>query len=111
MKSGDKNSENKNEIRGPAEILKIITNGSPEDLKRLQYPNELMKIFSTDTQNEKGEITPLVMIINQSSTNVQEKINALIAAGADPSLSFNYSGCKTTARQLANKDRPQIIFS
>ena len=51
------------------------------------------------------------MIINQSSTNVQEKINALIASGADPSLSFNYFGCKTTARELANKHRPQIIFS
>ena len=111
MKSGDKNSENKNEIRGPAEILKIITNGSPEELKRLKYPNVLMKIFSTDTQSEQGEITPLVMIINQSSTNVQEKINALISAGANPSLSFNYFGCTTTARELANKHRPQIIFS
>ena len=111
MKSGDKNSKNKNEIRGPAEILKIITNGSLEELKRLQYPNELMKIFSTDNQNEQGEITPLVMIINQSSTNVQEKINALIFAGANPSLSFNYFGCTTTARELANKHRPQIIFS
>ena len=109
MKSGDKNSENKNEIRGPSEILKIITNDSPEDLKRLKYPNQLMKIFTKDTQVEKGEITPLVMVINQSSVSVQEKVNALIAAGADPSLSFNYFGNTTTAIEIANKHRPQII--
>lgn len=109
MNYKDKNSENKNEIRGQPRNLEIITNGSLDDLRTFQYPNQLMKIFTKDTQVEKGEITPLVMVINQSCTSVQEKVNALIAAGADPTLSFNYFGKTTTAIEIANKHRPQII--
>lgn len=109
MNFKDNDSENKNEIRGSPGTLEIITNGSLDALRTFQYPNQLMKIITKDTQVEKGEITPLVMVINQSCTSVQEKVNALIAAGADPSLSFNYFGNTTTATAIANKHRPQII--
>ena len=88
-----------------------ITNGSPEQLESIQQPNAIGKVIQNDTNKELCEITPLIMVINQSSSNVQEKVNALVKAGAVPDLEIRYyNNVKTTPRKLARKYRKTIQF-
>lgn len=89
--------------------IEDITNGSPDTLSRLEQPNAIGKVIQKETHQEICEITPLTMIINQSSRNVQEQVNALLKAGANPDLEFTYyNNQKTTTRKLALLHRKNI---
>jgi hypothetical protein len=89
--------------------IEDITNGSPDILSRLEQPNAIGKVIQKETHQEICEITPLTMIINQSSRNVQEQVNALLKAGANPDLEITYyNNQKTTARKLALLHRKNI---
>lgn len=91
--------------------VNVITNGSPEELKYIKKPNAIGKVINTETNEELCEITPLVMIMNQSSRDVHEKISSLLEAGADPDIEITYyNNKKITARKLATTYRSTIHF-
>ena len=102
--------KNKNEnyyikIQGIENIL----NGRPDILSRLEQPNAIGKVIQKETHQEICEITPLIMIINQCSRNVQEQVNALLKVGANSDLEITYyNNQKTTARKLARLHRRNI---
>ena len=75
-----------------------------------QNPNAIGKVVDKDTNEELSEITPLIMILNASSKNVQQEIEDLLRAGADPDLEINYYNEQTTARKLALLYRKNIMF-
>ena len=75
-----------------------------------QNPNAIGKVVHKETNEELSEITPLIMIINASSKNVQKEIDDLLRAGADPDLEINYYNQQTTARKLALLYRKNIKF-
>ena len=75
-----------------------------------QNPNAIGKVVDKDTNEELSEITPLIMIINASSKNVQQEIDDLLRDGADPDLEITYYNEKTTARKLALLYRKHIRF-
>ena len=75
-----------------------------------QNPNAIGKVVDKDTNEELSEITPLIMILNASSKNVQQEINDLLDAGADPDLEITYYNENTTARKLALLYRKHIQF-
>ena len=71
----------------------------------------LIDDVNTETNEELCEITPLVMIMNQSSRDVHEKISSLLEAGADPDIEITYyNNKKITARKLATTYRSTIHF-
>lgn len=72
--------------------------------------NAIGKVVDKDTNEELSEITPLIMIVNASSKNVQKEIDDLLRAGADPDLEINYYNQQTTARKLALLHRKNIKF-
>ena len=76
-----------------------------------QNPNAIGKVVDKDTYEELSEITPLIMILNANSKNVQQEIDDLLRAGADPDLEITYYNKKTTARNLALLYRKNINFS
>ena len=75
-----------------------------------QNINAIGKVVDKDTNKELSEITPLIMIVNASSKNVQKEIDELLRAGADPDLEINYYNQQTTARKLALLYRKNIKF-
>lgn len=75
-----------------------------------QNINAIGKVVDKDTNKELSEITPLIMIVNASSKNVQKEIDDLLIAGADPDLEINYYNQQTTARKLALLYRKNIKF-
>ena len=76
-----------------------------------QNPNAIGKVVDKDTNKELSEITPLIMILNASSKNVQQEIDDLLRAGADPDLEITYYNRRTTARKLALEYRTHLHFS
>lgn len=80
----------------------LITNGTPERLEHIKNPNAIGKVIQDGTLQELYQITPLIMVISQNSRNVQEKVKALLKAGADPDREIvYYNGVTTTPRKLA----------
>jgi len=75
-----------------------------------QNINAIGKVVDKDTNKELSEITPLIMIVNASSKNVQKEIDDLLRARADPDLEINYYNQQTTARKLALLYRKNIKF-
>ena len=90
--------------------LNIIINGTPETIKKLECPNLLIDKFERTTGVKTGQLTPLTMVINQNRRDVQDRVDALIEAGADPDLQFDFNKRITTAREIALKYRSHIIF-
>ena len=108
-KNMNKNMDNKRKIL--IDDVNVIINGSPEELKYMKKPNAIGKVINTETNQELCEITPLVMMMNQTSRDVNKKISSLLEAGADPDIEITYyNNKKITARKLASKYRPTIYF-
>ena len=77
----------------------VITNGAPCEIQQLKNVNAVGSIVDKH-QNYLSDINALFMIINQSAKNGQEKLNALLRAGANPDLSISWHGTPTTAREF-----------
>ena len=103
------NENDKNKIIGINNI-DIITNGKPCDYSNIEDVNKVGKVIIKDTQEELSEITPLIMVINQSAINCNDKVNALIRLGADPDMKINFYGKVMSARDCANSYRPNIVL-
>ena len=108
MKNNNKEND-KNEIIGINNI-DIITNGKPCYYSNIEDVNKVGKVINKDTQEELSEITPLIMVINQSAINCNDKVNALIRLGADPDMKINFYGKVMSARDCANSYRPNIVL-
>lgn len=85
----------------------LITNGDVESLKKIENPNKIGIIYDKDNKYI-SEITALIMILNQSSRNVQDKVDSLIDAGADPNLKIDYYGKPKCARDIVNLHRKHV---
>lgn len=85
----------------------LITKGDVDSLKQVKKPNEIGIIYDKDNKYI-SEITALIMILNQSSRNVQDKVDSLIDAGADPDLKIDYYGRTKCARDIVNLHRKHV---
>lgn len=94
-----KNMSDKNKIY--IKNVDIFTNGAPDKYKSVDV-NVVGEI-----RNENNEIisyiNPLIMVLNQHSRQCQEKIDALISAGADPYSKLEYYGKQLSFRDIAEK--------
>ena len=91
--------DNNSKIVGIDQI-DILTNGSLEELKTIKNPNQVGTVRNKDDDTIHGEITPLIMMINQGSKNWLERTNILISLGADPNEKINYYGNSMSARDV-----------
>ena len=96
--------KNDTKITGIDEIDHII-NGSIDQLRNLKNPNQVGQVLNKVTNEVLSNITPLIMIINQSASHYRERVAALQAAGADMDMRVSYYGRDTTALEIATKYR------
>ena len=80
----------------------IITNGTIEQLLTIKNSNEIGSIVDKNN-NFISQITPLIMIVNQSSLECQDKIDTLLSLGADPNLKINYYGKDICASDIISR--------
>ena len=91
-------------ISDPDKKLIYYYNENKTNMSSITDPNVIGTI--TDVNGEvKGNITPLIMIINSSGRGWRDAIRSLVRAGADPDMKINYYGRDTSAREIANKYR------
>jgi hypothetical protein len=108
--NNDKNtSNNYNKNKIIISNSDIITNGSTDQYSLIQNINEIGTIV--DINNTIiSEITPLIMILNQNSKECQNKLNAMIDNGADLNMKINYFGKNTSAMDIINNYRKNLII-
>lgn len=99
-----KENNEKNIISGIDEI-ETITNGSIDQLRNLKNPNQVGRVKKRGTNEVLSNITPLIMIINQSAKDYRERVTALQAAGAEIDMRVSYYGKETTALEIATTHR------
>ena len=98
---------NNNKTRIIIDQIELITNGTPEQLELINNPNQIGIVI--DESNEKiSEITALFMIANQNKFIVQEKIDSLIKAGANPNKKIDYYKRNTSFIEFINNYRTNI---
>ena len=85
--------------------LDIINNGTLEDMRKINNPNQLGQVIYEDNEEIKSNITPMIMIINQGLNDYRQRIDILVENGGDLDMEINYYGRTTTARQIMNKYR------
>lgn len=100
--------EDKNTITGIPDI-EIVTNGTPSEIQQLKHVNTIGSIIDKDNAY-LSDINALFMIINQNARNGQEKLNALISAGANPDKSIMWYGEPTSAREFLAKTSRNFVF-
>ena len=93
----DKNDDSKNKIIDIND-LDIITNGTLAELKNID-PNQIGHVVNSDSEII-SEITPLIMIINQNSRDMEERIAVLTNNGADMDLKIKYYNQEKSARDI-----------
>ena len=106
METFNKNNDNKNKII--IEDCGIITNGTPDQLKSINQ-NVVGNVVSEDGSHI-SEITALIMVLHQNAKTCQNKVNALIEAGANPDQKVSYYGKELSARDIASKCRTNIVI-
>jgi hypothetical protein len=70
--------------------IDIITNGSIDDIKMIKNPNQIGKVIDEKTNDEKFEITPIFMIINQGLKDFKDRLDILIENGGDMDLIIHH---------------------
>ena len=100
--------DDKNTITGIPDI-EIVTNGTPSEIQQLKDVSTVGSIIDKDN-NCVSDINALFMIINQNARNGQEKLNALISAGANPDKSIMWHGVPTSAREFLAKTSRNLHF-
>ena len=83
--------------------IDILTNGSLEDLKTIKNPNQVGAIKNKDDDTIHGEITPLIIIINQGAKDWLKRAEILIGLGADPNQTINYYGNSMNAKEVYHR--------
>lgn len=91
--------DNQRKIVGIDQI-DILTNGSLEELKTIKNANQVGSVRNKDDDTIHGEITPLIMIINQGAKDWLKRVEVLISLGADSNQKINYYGNSMSARDV-----------
>lgn len=78
-----------------------ITNGSLDDMRTIENPNQVGRVVYKDTGAFISYINPMIMIINQGLSDYKERIAHMIANGGNIDANINYYGRITTPRETA----------
>ncbi len=78
--------------------LHEITNGTPEHLKHIN-PNQIGNVMSNTDEN-LGEITPIIMTINQNKKDKNKRLQILKDAGGDFDKKIMYYGVAKSANDI-----------
>ena len=87
----------------------LITNSNPSYYPIGLDPNQIGEVIEKDTNKKLSEITPLIMVINQSANNCDEKVKKLIELGGDINMKINYYGKQTSALDIIKAHRPKLL--
>ena len=89
--------------------IKEITNSKTSNYPIGLDPNQIGEVIEKDTNKKLSEITPLIMVINQSANNCDEKVKKLIELGGDIYMKINYYGKQTSASDIIKAHRPKLL--
>lgn len=81
--------------------IDTITNGSLNDMRTIDSPNQVGRVVYKDTGEFISNINPMIMIINQGLSDYKERIAHMIANGGNIDANINYYGRITTPREIA----------
>lgn len=97
--------DDNNKIEGISRKYDVM-NGDASDITRFtpEEANQLGKVVNSNGE-KISEITPAIMILNQSEKGWRARLRALIHAGADIDSPVTYYGETKTARDLLKKYR------
>lgn len=87
----------------------LITNSKTSNYPIGLDPNQIGEVIEKDTNKKLSEITPLIMVINQSANNCDEKVKKLIELGGDIYMKINYYGKQTSASDIIKAHRPKLL--
>ena len=87
----------------------LITNSKTSNYPIGLDPNQIGEVIEKDTNKKLSEITPLIMVINQSANNCDEKVKKLIELGGDIYMKINYYGKQTSALDIIKAYRPKLL--
>mgnify|MGYP001467391332 CR=1 FL=1 len=105
MNSNSNINKEKNKIINIPNI-DIFTNGNIEEFKNLKKEDiNIIGNVVDENNNIISEINPMIMVINQYSSNYKEKINILINNGGDFNKKINYYGKEMSAHDIDTKYR------
>lgn len=99
------NNHVKTTISGIPDINRFTNYHKNSNMNGITDPNAIGTITVDDTGEVKGNITPLIMIINSSGEGWETAVENLVQAGADPDMMINYNGKDTSAREIADQYR------
>lgn len=85
--------------------LDIIINGTLEDMRKINNPNQVGQVIYEDNEEIKSNITPMIMIINQALNDYKERLDILVQNGGDLDMNIKYYMRETTPRQIAMEYR------
>lgn len=81
--------------------LDILTNGTLDEIKNsVTNPNQIGSVIDTKTNEQVSQITPVIMIINQGLSDLENRINALSENGADLNMKIDYYGRQKSAHEI-----------
>ena len=95
-------SDKNTTIRG-IDQTDIIINGSIDELKTVREPNQVGQILNKDTNEVLSEITPMMMIVNQSTKDCIVRVRALHSCGGDFHKKISYYNRKESPYSIATK--------
>ena len=90
--------------------INIITNGTPEDLATIKNPNEVGEVVDKDGV-VISNITPIIMIINMNSKNLEECLDILNKNGGDFNKKINYYGSLKSANDILKINNPGLHYN
>ena len=81
--------------------LGVITNATVDKIRNtVTNPNQIGHVINTETNEQISQITPVIMLINQGLSDLDNRINALSENGADLNMEIDYYGTPRTANQI-----------
>jgi hypothetical protein len=81
--------------------LDILTNGTVDEIKdSVTNPNQIGYVIDTKTNEQISQITPVIIIINQGLSDLDNRINALSENGADMNMKIDYYGTQRSANEI-----------
>ena len=89
--------------------INVIINNKTSNYPIGLDPNQIGEVYEKDTNKKLSEITPLIMVINQSANNCDEKVKKLIELGGDIYMKINYYGKQTSASDIIKAHRPKLL--
>lgn len=81
--------------------LDILTNGTVDEIRNsVTNPNQVGCVIDTKTNEKISQITPVIMIINQGLSDIDNRISALSENGADLNMKIDFYGTQRSANEI-----------